>query len=187
MDNYYYFNDDRIVNLDIEENIRQILFKHSQSLNTLADRIYDKKVVFDEGTTLPIINLYSGEDTNKARLFEKGDLIDYFSYGLFMFISEKLKSIFDHFHVEAFYSPAKITLDEANIFDNYYLFCPKIAINAINYQTSIFSVESNNDSTVSKIEKLILDSNTIPSDIHMFILANTYQNIRVIHRLDLKS
>lgn len=177
---FFYFEDDRAVDLDMQDDIRKLLFKHPQRLSTLAERIYDHQVVFDDKITIPIIELYSSECTKRDRFFEAGLPVDYFSYGLFMFVSERLKSIFDNFHVDAFYSKAMITLDHSKTFDSYYLFCPKVAIDAIDYQLSVFSVKSDKDYTISRIQNLVLDSKSITPNTHLFILANTYKNIRVI-------
>jgi hypothetical protein len=175
---YYYFTDDRVVDVDMEENIQNILFKHPQRLGGLAVMIYLNKVAFDESISLPVIDLYLSQHTNRKRFFENGQPIDYFSFGLFMFVSDRLKNILDKFNADAFYSPATVALDDS--IHSYYLFCPKIAIDAIDYQKSTFSMKSEGDSKVEKIQKLLVDDSKVPSEINLFILANTYKIIRII-------
>lgn len=177
---FYYFDNDRSVDLDISDDIRKTLFNHPLRLSNLAYRLHDKKVNFDEGVTLPVINLHQCEYTRVGRLFEKDAFIDFFSLGLFMFISKKLKQIFDLFDVSAFYSPVTIHLDDGASLESYYLFCPKLALDSFDYKNSIFSLKSDSDSRIDKIEKLVIDHSTVPLEVHLFMLANTSQTVRVI-------
>lgn len=180
MNKFYYFDDDRVVNLAMDAEMNDFLFQHPQRLNFLAKSIFYGQVVFDENMSLPVINFYEDEHTRLDRLFVDKEFIDFFSCGLFMFISNRLKLIFEKFNVDAFYSPAAVTLNNGFFADSFYLFCPKIALDGIDYQRSNLVRKSDSDSRVDKIEKLVIDSSKVPSQTHLFVLANTYQKIRII-------
>lgn len=180
MRKFYYFDDDRVVNLAMNAEICDFLFQHPQRLNFLARSIFNGQVIFDDNMSLPIINFYEDEYTRLDRLFVGKELIDYFSCGLFMFISNRLKLVFEKFDVDAFYSPAAVTLNDGFFTDSFYLFCPKLALDSIDYQSSKFVRKSDTDSRVDKLEKLVIDNSKVPSQTHLFVLANTYQKVRVI-------
>ena len=123
---------------------------------------------------------------NRAEAMPNGVLCDYLSVGSYYYTSQRLKDCFDRYRVDAFYADATVIIDDEPYPENYYLFSPRVAIDAMDRAASEYEERPDYEEAVriNRIKKLVLDESRIPPDVPLFVLAGTVKRIYLL-RADL--
>lgn len=132
---------------------------------------------------LPPIEIIANPKMNRDECMPNGIMADYLSIGAYYFISQRLKDCFDRFQVDGFYSDAFVSIDGVEYPTPYFIFSPKLAIDAIDRSKSIYTEEPEDSEAIriSCIEKLTIDDKKIPMNTPLFHLAGNSQRIYLMH------
>ncbi len=123
---------------------------------------------------IPVIEIKNVEQEccDYSCMMPDGKLIDFFSIGIYYFVSNRLMNLFHKNHVEAFFSKASITIDNIVYPEPYYLFTPRDMFDVLDESKSIFSTKINlgGDVVIDKIESYVLNYEDIPLGQVLFYL-----------------
>ena len=100
--------------------------------------------------------------------------VECFEVGGNLYVSEKIKSIFDKYNVSAEYFGARVLVDGKVFGEAYYLFNPQVGIDCLDYDKSQYLREYDDWSDtydVSDISLLVINEKLISNDIPLFFLG----------------
>jgi len=114
------------------------------------------------------------EDTSDKGAFVDGKPVECINVGGKLFISERIKSIFELNKVHAEYFDARVLIDGKVFGEAYYLFNSQVGIDCLDYDKSQYLREYDDWSdtyNISNISLLVISEKLIPNDIPLFFLG----------------
>jgi hypothetical protein len=162
--------------------------KHSKYKNYnfhLKSRDYRK-------VKIPPIGLMPGEGQKPAIYKPNGRLLDYIELGSgYWFVSSRMRALLEKHNIASAYWDAYIEIKHKHQPENYFLWTPLLALDAIDQDQSVFELEDSNDESIldnvspqqiDKVQFLILDDSKIPENTPFFLLGFTSQTIALIRQ-----
>ncbi len=118
------------------------------------------------------IENYKEEKFDYDLVMPEGRLIDFFSIGIYFFVSERMMLVLKKNDIEAYFSEARIRIDGIEYKEPYFLFTPRDMLAAFDEVNSVFTTELDlgGDEVISNVNKYCLDYNKIPNDQKLFYL-----------------
>lgn len=121
-----------------------------------------------------ILTIQKQEGLSDKTAYVEGKPVECLEVGGNIYISEKVKNMFDKHKVSAEYFNAKVLIDGKMFGEVYYLFNPQVGIDCLDYDKSQYLREYDNWSDtndVSDISLLVISEELIPNNIPLFFLG----------------
>ncbi len=171
----YYFSDHNLTYTDATR--EWFLNSNNEKVDVWIDlsliRYYQDPQTFPlEKIDLIELENYKEESFDYDMIMPEGRLIDFFSIGIYFFVSKRMMLILKRNDIEAYFSEALIRIDGIEYKEPYFLFTPRDMLAAFDEVNSVFTTELDlgGDEVISHVSEYRLDFNKIPEGQKLFYL-----------------
>ncbi len=125
-------------------------------------------------STLPVIQIenYKGEGAwfDEHYTLPEGRLLDLFKVGIYLFVSSRLRALFEEAAVEAYFTEVAVTIKSEPYPEPYYLLCPRDMLPVFDEENSLFTIETDTSGKlqIGSVEHYVLLNDEIPENQKMF-------------------